>query len=129
MIVIDTNIITYLLIRGTHSKAVDRLLEKDSHWVAPRLWIDEFLKILCTYERNQILSSLQVSHLQSKAFALMDDRSYEIPPERVLSVARRTQCSGYDSQYIALAEDLGVPLYTYDKRILRQCPQIAHLPK
>lgn len=32
----------------------------------------------------------------------MQDVSYEVPPERVLAVARRTDCSAYDSQYVGL---------------------------
>jgi len=43
-------------------------------------------------------------------------------------VARRTGCSGYDSQYIALAEDLGLTLYTWDRQILDRCPQLAIAP-
>lgn len=42
--------------------------------------------------------------------------------------ARRTGCSGYDSYYIALAEDLDVKLYTYDKEILRKCAGLAVKP-
>lgn len=128
MIVVDTNIIAYFLIRGQHSQDVDRLLATDSHWVAPRLWLDEFINILCTYERNDVLTSNQVNERLDRAITLMDGCSFEIPSKRVLAIARRTRCSGYDSQYIALAEDLGIPLYTYDKRILQQCPEIAKTP-
>nr|WP_283645820.1 hypothetical protein [Alteromonas macleodii] len=51
MIVVDTNVIAYLLIRGERSAAMDRLQQLDSEWVAPRLWLDEFLNVLCTHER------------------------------------------------------------------------------
>ena len=59
----------------------------------------------------------------------MEGSSYEVPPERVLAVARRTECSGYDSQYVALAEDLGLKLYTCDDGIFEKCPEIAILPE
>ena len=55
----------------------------------------------------------------------MDGASIEVAPERVLAVARRTGCSVYDSQYGALAEDLGLKLYTYDKGLLSRCPKVA----
>lgn len=37
MIVVDTNVIAYLLIRGERSEAMDRLQDLDPDWVAPRL--------------------------------------------------------------------------------------------
>ena len=46
-----------------------------------------------------------------------------------LAVAKETGCSGYDSQYIALAQDLGLNLYTYDRKILASVPSIASEPK
>ena len=129
MIVVDTNILSYLFIRGERSDAMDRLMEADGDWAAPRLWLDEFLNVLATYERNGILSIEQVSPILNDALALMEGSSYEIPPERILAVARRTGCSAYDSQYIALAEDLGTKLYTCDKRILTKCTGLAIEPK
>ncbi len=129
MIVVDTNVISYLLIRGDRSEAVDRLLDADGEWIAPRLWIDEFLNVLATYERNGLLTADQTAPILSDALSLMEDSSYEIPPERVLSVARRTTCSAYDSQYIALAEDLGLKLYTCDRKVLKSCPGLAVEPK
>ena len=129
MIVVDTNVIAYFLIRGEKSDAVDRLLARDAEWVAPRLWLDEFVNVLCTYEKAGTLTATLAATLLEDALALMDGAAYEISPERILSVSRRTGCSGYDSQYIALAEDLAVPLYTFDKRILQNCPKLAKLPQ
>jgi predicted nucleic acid-binding protein len=128
MIVVDANVIAYLLMRGERSEAMDRLQDFDSEWVAPRLWLDEFLNVLCTYERNGGIGSDQAVELLDDALALMEGNSYEVPPARVLSVARNTGCSGYDSQYIALAEDLGLRLYTCDQRILRSCSHVAVEP-
>lgn len=66
---------------------MDRLLETDSEWVAPRLWLDEFVNVLGTYERNGGIGSDQAVELLEDALALMEERSYEVPPERVLAVA------------------------------------------
>ena len=128
MIVVDANVIAYLLMRGKRSEAMDRLQDFDSEWVAPRLWLDEFLNVLCTYQRNGGIGSDQAVELLDDALALMEGNAYEVPPERVLTVARATGCSGYDSQYIALAEDLGLRLYTCDPRILQKCPAVAIEP-
>ncbi|MEM8952512.1 MAG: type II toxin-antitoxin system VapC family toxin [Verrucomicrobiota bacterium] len=129
MIVVDTNVLSYLLIQGDRSEAMDRLLKEEEDWAAPRLWLDEFLNVLFTYERNELLSADEITPILNDALALMQGSSYEVPPERILAVARRTGCSAYDSQYIALAEDLGTKLYTCDRRILAKCEGLAVEPK
>ncbi len=123
MTVVDTNIIAYLFIPGDCSAAVERLYKKDSNWVAPGLWKDEFINILCTYERAGELSFTECLELIENAEALMFEKSFQIASHRVLAVAHRTQCSGYDSQFISLSEDLGVKLFTYDKKILDVYPE------
>jgi len=128
MIVVDANVISYLLIRGERSEAMDRLQKLDPDWIAPKLWLDEFLNVLCTYERTGGLTREQSVELLEDAVALMDGASYDLPPERVLTVARQTNCSAYDSQYIALAQDLGLKLYTCDKRVISKYPGIALMP-
>jgi predicted nucleic acid-binding protein len=128
MIVVGANVISYLLIRGERSEAMDRLQKLDPDWIAPKLWLDEFLNVLCTYERTGGLTREQSVELLEDAVALMDGASYDLPPERVLTVARQTNCSAYDSQYIALAQDLGLKLYTCDKRVISKCPGIALMP-
>lgn len=129
MIVVDTNVIAYLLIRGDKSEASDRLQQMDSDWVAPHLWQDEFLNILCTYERNGLLDATVAAEILKDALTLMDGMAYDIPPNQVLSAARRTGCSGYESQFIALAEELGVKFYTNDRKILTACPGLAFAPE
>ena len=129
MIVVDMNVIGYLLIRGKRSETMDRLLLAEPDWIAPRLWLDEFVNVLCTYERVDSMPSDQAVGLLEDALTLMDGASYEVAPERVLAVARRTGCSGYDSQYVALAEDLGLKLYTCDKGLLNRCPEVAVMPQ
>jgi predicted nucleic acid-binding protein len=128
VIVVDTHVIAYLLIAGDRSEAADRLWQADREWVAPRLWLDEFLNVLATSERLGRLDSRLTAGLLDDALELMLDGTFEVRSERVLAVARRTGCSGYDSQYIALAEDLGVALYTWDRQILGRCPKLAVAP-
>jgi predicted nucleic acid-binding protein len=52
-------------------------------------------------------------------------RSYDVSSEKVLELAMQSNCSAYDCEYVALAQDLGVPLVTADKQILKAFPKIA----
>ena len=129
MIVVDTNILEYLLIQGEHSERVEQLLIEDSNWVAPRLWLDEFLNVLATIERVGKMESQEADGILSDAIELMEDRSYDVPAQRVLATARRTGCSAYDSQFLTLAEDLGLKLYSFDQKLINRSGGVAVKPE
>jgi predicted nucleic acid-binding protein len=128
MIVVDANVIAYLLIEGEFTESVTSLRSREPEWIAPRLWLDEFLNILATSERHSILSAEVADGTLALACELMEGQSYELPAQRILATARGSLCSAYDSQYICLAEDLGLKLYTFDSRILANCPELALRP-
>lgn len=127
MIVVDCNILLYLLLRSDFTPAIESLLKSNPEWIAPRLWIDELCNVLCTLQRKGKMNDIEALGIIQDAHQLISE-SHEIPPERILSVARRTGCTGYDSQYIALAEDLDLKLYTFDQQILKAVPKTAKLP-
>ena len=129
MIVVDTNILEYLLIQGEHSERVEQLLIEDSNCVAPRLWLDEFLNVLATIERVGKMESQEADGILSDAIELMEDRSYDVPAQRVLATARRTGCSAYDSQFLTLAEDLGLKLYSFDQKLINRSGGVAVKPE
>jgi len=129
VIVVDTNILEYLLIQGEHSERVEQLLIEDSDWVAPRLWLDEFLNVLATIERVGKMESQEADGILSDAIELMEDRSYDVPAQRVLATAKRTGCSAYDSQFLTLAEDLGLKLYSFDQKLINRSGGVAVKPE
>jgi predicted nucleic acid-binding protein len=129
VIVVDTNVICYLLMPGERTAAAERLYRTDPEWIAPRLWLDELLNVLATSERQAFLDADQAAAILRDAVDLMQDGTYEVPPERVLAIARRTGCSAYDSQFVALAEDRHLKLNTWDRKILERCPELAVAPR
>jgi predicted nucleic acid-binding protein len=42
-----------------------------------------------------------------------------------MELVASSECSAYDCEFVALAEDLGIPLVTVDKKLLKEFPQIA----
>ena len=50
---------------------------------------------------------------------------YSVPTERIIKLVLASDCSAYDCEYVALAQDLGVPLVTADKQVLRAFPKTA----
>lgn len=128
MIVADANILLYMVIEGERTEECRSLYKRDPEWVFPMLWKDEVSNVLVTYERHGLLTREESLRAFTQAMDIVDAREYSIPIDFILSVAEKTSCSGYDSQYIALAENLGLKLYTYDKKILKNCPETALMP-
>ena len=88
----------------------------------------EFASVLSKYEKHRRLEPQKSLELIDHALQLLGRTSFNVPLTRVLEVSRRTGCTTYDSYYIALAEDLGTTLYTFDKEILLKCSYIAKKP-
>jgi predicted nucleic acid-binding protein len=60
-----------------------------------------------------------------EAALLMQGREYEVVLFHVLELVASSDCSAYDCEFVALAEDLGTSLVTVDQKILKEFPQIA----
>ncbi len=129
MIVVDTNLIAYLFITGDRSNQAEQVFTKDSQWVAPLLWRSEFRNILALYLRKKILALKDASEIMEKALEMMRGREYEVNSLQVLNLAESSSCSAYDCEFVALAQDLEVPLVTVDRQILIQFLKIAMSPE
>jgi predicted nucleic acid-binding protein len=128
MIVADTNLLVYLLLPGDRTSKVQQLYLRDPDWIAPLLWRSELINVLITYHRLGKLESELCLQLMGQAERIMEGRSYTVESETILEVAARTGCSGYDSEFVALAEQLDVPLVTYDEKVLQRCHSVARKP-
>ena len=125
MIVVDTNIISYLYISGDRSQQSEDLLSFDFNWVAPILWRSEFRNVLARYLRKNLLNMDEVLLIIQQAEKLLSDHEYEISSAHIMQLVNSSQCSAYDCEFVALAQYLDVPLITSDKKILNKFPDIA----
>ena len=60
---------------------------------------------------------------------LIRGRTVEVETEGVLRLADASGRSGYDAEYVRLAEDLGLRLLTTDGPVLEAFPDVAVHPK
>jgi predicted nucleic acid-binding protein len=56
---------------------------------------------------------------------LLAGAEFQVESAAVLNLAALSQCSAYDCEFVALAQQLGVMLVTSDRQILRQFPSSA----
>ena len=125
MIVVDTNIIAYLLLPTPYSDSVDTLYKLDSHWVAPALWKSEFRNVLALYLRKEIITLDKALQLQETAESIMIHNEFDISSSQVLALVDKSSCSSYDCEFIALARHFNARLITQDKKLLRAFPSTA----
>ena len=123
MIVIDTNVLAYLLLPYEHSPQADAVFKRDPEWVAPVLWRSEFRNLLAGYVRRKTLTFDEVLKVQAEAEALLAGNEHDVDSRRVLELVRDSDCSAYDCEFVALALRLEVKVVTMDAKILKAFPK------
>ncbi len=129
MIVVDTNIIASLWMPNDMDEWVYKVLKKDNDWIAPLLWRSEFRNVLSIYLRKNILELPVVLQATEEAEQLMNTNEFEVNSTQVMSLVSDSSCSAYDCEFVVLADDLNIQLVTFDKKIIREFPNIAISPK
>lgn len=127
MIVVDVNVLAYLLIPGKYTISAEVLLEADSAWAAPRLWRSELRNVLATYIRSRLLELQDAELLFQRASEVIGTEEYEVETSDVLRLSKQSKCSAYDCEYLALAEFLGLEFVTADTKLAKAFPKRARL--
>jgi predicted nucleic acid-binding protein len=125
VIVVDTNVVAYLYLPGDFTARAESLLERDPEWAAPVLWRSEFRNILASYMRRGVLTFDQARELQAEAESLLTGNEHDVDSNQVLELVRDSDCSAYDCEFVALAQQLDTRLVTMDARLLKAFPQRA----
>lgn len=125
MIVIDANILIYALIECDNSRLIPQLRAKDADWRTTELCQHETLNVLATYHRRGVLTLEQCQGLLKHANRFISDAQCEVDMEASLVAAAKYGISGYDAQYVALAERLSVPLITQDRKLRQAAPGVG----
>ena len=124
MIVADTNLIVYLFITGDQTSLAQEVLSKDPDWIVAPLWQSEFRNVLAGYiRRGMVLSRAQ--EIMTNGMVTLENRQVIPSPEKILELISKSDCTAYDCEFIALAQQLDVLLVTADKQLLTRFPDSA----
>ena len=124
MIVADTNLIVYLFITGDQTPLAQDVLAKDPHWIVPPLWQSEFRNVLAGYIRRGMELS-QAQDIMRDALLTLENRQVAPSSEKVFELVSKSDCTAYDCEFIALAQQLNILLVTSDKQLLQRFPGSA----
>lgn len=119
MIVVDTNIISYLFLPTMYTKDSESLMEIDDKWCAPLLWRSELRNVLALYLSKDIIDLVTAMDIQDQAETMLAGNEFQVNSNKVLSLAKDSGCTAYDCEFIALAQSLEQPLITTDRKLLR----------
>ena len=124
MVVIDTNILAYLLISGDRTQEAQTLFVRDSDWKSEAFLLVEFSNMLATYERQGRLSRARSEEVFLEAEARMHGL-VNLPHVTALRTAHRFAVSAYDARFLATAETFNAKLVTEDVRLRTAAPALT----
>jgi hypothetical protein len=124
MIVVDSSVISFLFLEGELTESVKELHRIDSEWITPPILNHEMLNILAVVgTADQAFAPME--EIWRDLRALLGSRQQVPDPLRSLHLAIELEISGYVAQYVALAQQLNIPLVTEEQRLLEQLPDLC----
>ena len=123
MIVVDVDVVIYLLTDTPQRSLAVRLYEQGKEWRLPPLWRHELINVLGTLTRNEVLDLEAAVQLWRNALDLFAAGEQQPDMEQALALAVDRGISVYDAQYVTLAVALDTRLVSEDKKLRRRFPE------
>ena len=124
MVVVDTNILAYLLIEGDRTADAQALFKRDAEWRSEGFVLIEFSNILATYQRSGALSRSAAESILASAEQIVTGL-VNMPHGRALKLAAEFAVSAYDARFLGAAQNLGVRLVTEDAKLRAAAPALT----
>jgi len=125
MIVVDANVVIYLVFETSFTSLARKVYARDPDWVVPELWEAEVLNGLMNEVRAKHTNVDGAIHAAGNAAAILSGRARTCDRETVLRTAEACRLTAYDAYYVTLARKLGVSLVTEDGAIKENCRDVA----
>ena len=116
MVLVDTNILAYLMIEGDRTAAAQQLFESDSDWCSEAFVMVEFSNVIATYVRTGALTQAQGTKLLAEAQTHLPTL-HSAANTQALETAMQFGISAYDARFISLARQLKLKLITEDAKL------------
>jgi predicted nucleic acid-binding protein len=121
VVLVDTNVLAYLMLEGDRTSAAQELFERDADWRSEAFIMVEFSNVLTTYVRTKVLSRDQGLKVLAGAEKLVPVLT-SVQNARALEVATQFGLSAYDARFVALAIQMKVKLVTEDANLRAAVP-------
>ncbi|MCZ6672569.1 MAG: type II toxin-antitoxin system VapC family toxin [Verrucomicrobia bacterium] len=126
MIVVDVNVLAdYLIGDQTLKVNAAALASQYSAWIAPSIWRYELGNVLWKVFQFSSQPGIDIKQAFDSAEKLIEDTVEGLNWEEIPEVANSNALTYNNASYVWLAQTLTIPLYTRDKKILKNCPELA----
>jgi predicted nucleic acid-binding protein len=124
VVVVDTNVVAYLLIEGDRTAQAQALYAQDPDWRSEGFLLVEFCNLLATYVRAGSLDGDKAAGLLGSAERTLTG-VVNLPHARALTLAVEFGVSAYDARFLAVARQLGAKLVTEDAKLRQSAPALT----
>jgi predicted nucleic acid-binding protein len=124
VLVIDTNVLTHVLIQGEMTRAARALLSRDPEWHSEAFIFVEFSNVLVTHVRTSRLGREQAARLLGEAHMIIQSVA-NVAHREALQIATDAGITVYDALFLAAAQDLDQKLITEDRQLRAAAPDFT----
>jgi len=125
VLIVDTNVLAYLLIEGDHTAAARLLHRRDDDWRSEAFIMIEFTNVLTASIAARRMNSVLAQRFLAEATSLLHGKLALIPHDSVLSLAVQYRVTAYDARFLALAQQLDCRLVTEDAKLRTAAPKLT----
>lgn len=125
MIIADTCLIFHLFNETSLTFSAQEILDKDSCWIFPPLWKEEYANVLSKLIRKEHRALDEVVDHFNYVLEELKPSEVIVDIRNALEISIEHKISVYDAHFIALAKDYNTILVTEDREILKNCPNIS----
>lgn len=125
MLIVDTNVVAYLLIEGDYTAAARSLHRRDDDWRSEAFIMVEFTNVLTASIAARRMNSVLAQQFLAAATSFLHGKLTSIPRDSVLSLAVQYRVTAYDARFLALAQQLDTPLGTEDAKLHAAAPKLT----
>ncbi|CAN5770624.1 hypothetical protein BH20VER1_BH20VER1_22750 [soil metagenome] len=125
MLIVDTNVVAYLLIEGDYTAAARSLHRRDNDWRSEAFIMVEFVNVLAASIAARRMDLMLAQRFLADATSLLHGKLTSIPHDSVLSLAVQYRVTAYDARFLALAQQLDRRLVTEDAKLRAAAPALT----
>jgi predicted nucleic acid-binding protein len=125
VLIVDTNVVAYLLIEGDHTADARSLHRRDDDWRSEAFIMVEFTNVLIASIAARRMDLVLAQQFLADARSLLHNKLASIPHDSVLSLAVQYRVTAYDARFLALAQQLDTLLVTEDAKLRAAAPTLT----
>lgn len=125
MLIVDTNVVAYLLIEGHYTAAARSLHRRDDDGRSEAFIMVEFTNVLTASIAARRMNLVLAHQFLADATSILHGKLTSLPHDSVLSLAVQYRVTAYDARFLSLTNQLGRRLVTEHVKLRAAAPELT----